>query len=45
MGEDTATFAVRIGGKGDRFRSGKTHHVSIGPQEDRRGSAGEVGEV
>jgi hypothetical protein len=44
MGEGTGTFAVNIGGKDDQFRSGKAHHVSISPQEDRSRSAGEVGE-
>jgi hypothetical protein len=45
MGESAGTFAVEIGGKDDQLRSDKAHYVSISPQEDRSGSAGEVGEV
>jgi hypothetical protein len=39
MGKGAGTFAVKIGGKDDQFRSGTAHHVSISPQEDRSGSA------
>jgi hypothetical protein len=43
MGELAAT--VGVGWKDHQFRSCQAQHVGICPQEDRRRSAGEVGEV
>lgn len=42
MGEGSKGVAA---GEGNCFGSSKAHHVGVSPQEDRSGTAGEVGEV
>ena len=43
MGKGTRTCAVNIGAEDDQFRSSQAHYVGFSPQENRSGTAGEVG--
>jgi hypothetical protein len=46
MGEDSKGIAASSGGsQNDWFGSCKAHDVGVSPEEDRSGTAGEMGEV
>ena len=44
MGECSEGIAASEGSKNNGLGSCEAHYVSVGPQENRRGTAGEVGE-